>query len=114
MKGISTHVLDLSRGRPVEGIPVRLERLATGDRWKSVGTGTTNADGRISNLFVEGEALEKGTYRLVFDTRAYLSGVSKTPFYSQIPIVFDVADPAQHHHIPLLLSPFGYSTYRGS
>jgi 5-hydroxyisourate hydrolase len=101
---ITTHVLDTAQGRPASGIPVRLEvRELSG--WTLVGQGTTDADGRLRTL-TQG-AVRAGTYRLVFDTRAC------SAFFPEVTILFAIADGA-HYHVPLLLSPFGYSTYRGS
>jgi 5-hydroxyisourate hydrolase len=102
---ISTHILDTSRGQPAAGIPVSLEILRHGV-WTEIGSGTTNADGRLATT----EALEVGDYRLTFDVAAYLGPAA---FYDRIMVQFRVREP-RHHHIPLLLSPFGYSTYRGS
>lgn len=113
MSGITTHVLDTSLGRPGHGIAVSLERLSA-DGWIRVGHGHTNADGRAPNLVPADVRIEAGTWRLIFDTRAYFDALGITGFYPEVRIVFEIADPAEHHHVPLLLSPFGYSTYRGS
>ena len=113
MNTITTHVLDTSRGRPAAGVPVTLEVEAAGG-WKLVGKGTTNADGRISDLLPADSALSGAVYRLIFDTEKYFTAQSVEGFYRQVTIVFTIRDPAQHYHVPLLLSPFGYSTYRGS
>jgi 5-hydroxyisourate hydrolase len=103
---ITTHVLDTARGRPAEGVPVVLER-ATPQAWEIVGTGVTGADGRLRDL---GAAPDAGRYRLTFDTETYFDAA----FYPEVTVVFTVLDPGEHHHVPLLLSPYGYSTYRGS
>ena len=108
---ITTHVLDTSRGLPAAGIAVRLERLA-GEAWTTVGSATTDADGRTRAL-LEGEA-PAGTYRLRFEVAPYFAGVRGGTFFPVIEITFAVTAGAGHHHVPLLLSPFGYSTYRGS
>lgn len=113
MSGITTHVLDTSRGRPAEGIPVTLEIEAAGG-WELAGKGITNADGRISNLVSPDVTIAPGVYRLIFDTGRYFAQHQSESFYPQVTIVFRVADASQHYHVPLLLSPFGYSTYRGS
>ncbi|HVS01378.1 MAG TPA: hydroxyisourate hydrolase [Thermoanaerobaculia bacterium] len=113
MSGLSTHILDLARGRPAAGVTVVLARLTGGD-WKEVGRGDTDADGRVSRLLPEGAPLERGTYRLLFDTGGYFRARGREPFYPEVTVVFAVSDPASHHHVPLLLSPYGYSTYRGS
>ena len=113
MSGITTHVLDTSRGRPASGVPVTLEVEAAGG-WKLVGKSTTDADGRVSNLMPGDLTLSTGVYRLVFDTGRYFAAHNVEGFYTQASVVFTIRDPAQHYHVPLLLSPFGYSTYRGS
>ena len=102
MAGITTHILDTARGKPSSGIPVRLEILR--GEWELVGSGQTDADGRLRTL-TAGMPLEKATYRLTFGT---------TGFFPEIAIAFRVEDPDEHYHVPLLLSPYGYSTYRGS
>lgn len=111
MSGITTHVLDTSRGVPAEGVPVRLERRQD-DGWWPVGAGRTDRDGRARDLAAAEP--EAGTYRLTFDTAAYFASSGVEGFYPVVEVVFEVRDPSQHHHVPLLLSPFGYSTYRGS
>jgi len=113
MSAITTHVLDTARGRPGAGLPVTLEVEAAGG-WKLVGKGMTNADGRISDLVPNETAIEAGVYRLIFDTARYFANNNVDAFYPQVTIVFKIENPAQHYHVPLLLSPFGYSTYRGS
>jgi 5-hydroxyisourate hydrolase len=113
MSAITTHVLDISRGRPAEGVPVTLEIEAAGG-WKLLGKGTTNVDGRLGDLLPNDFGLSAGVYRLIFDTTVYFANQQLTSFYPQITIVFRIEDPGQHYHVPLLLSPFGYSTYRGS
>jgi 5-hydroxyisourate hydrolase len=113
MSGITTHVLDTSRGRPAAGMGVALQRASAGE-WQRVGAGKTSADGRAANLAPAGATLTAGTYRLVFDTGAYFQALGVAGFYPEVAIVFEVRDPAEHHHVPLLLSPYGYSTYRGS
>ena len=113
MSAITTHVLDTARGRPAAGLPVTLEVEAAGG-WKLVGKGTTNAEGRISDLVPNETAIEAGVYRLIFDTARYFANNNVDAFYPQVTIVFKIENPDQHYHVPLLLSPFGYSTYRGS
>ena len=113
MSGITTHVLDTARGRPAAGVPVVLE-VESGNDWKALGRGATDADGRIGQLLPGGATLAAGTYRLTFDTQAYFASQGIEGFYPQVSVVFIVRDPAQHYHVPLLLSPYGYSTYRGS
>ena len=113
MSGITTHVLDISRGRPAQGVPVTLEVEAAGG-WKLVGKGATNTDGRITDLMPTDSALGKGVYRLIFDTGKYFASRKVESLYPQVTVVFQIDNPEQHYHVPLLLSPFGYSTYRGS
>ena len=109
---ITTHVLDTARGRPAAGVPVALER-AMDDGWELVGSGATDADGRLRDLVADGAAVADGRYRLSFDTGAYFRDRCEAAFYPEVAVVFTVAGD-EHHHVPLLLSPFGYSTYRGS
>jgi 5-hydroxyisourate hydrolase len=111
---ITTHVLDTALGCPAEGIVITLEHLSPGDGWVQLARGKTNDDGRITDLLVPSTVLEAGTYRMTFAVEAYFAAQNLTGFYSSIPIVFELRDPAAHYHIPLLLSPYGYSTYRGS
>lgn len=107
--GLSTHVLDAAKGRPAVGVPVRLER-DTGDGWTTIAQGRTDDDGRLPG-WVDSAQLSAGVHRLVFDTGAYLGPQA---FYPVVEVSFVISDPAQHYHVPLLLSPFAYSTYRGS
>lgn len=113
MSPITTHVLDTARGRPADGVPITLEHEHA-DGWVLLGSGKTDGDGRLRTLLVEGSALERGTYRITFDTRAYFAAQGVTSFYPVVQVVFTIAAPSEHHHVPLLLSPYGYSTYRGS
>ena len=113
MSGLSTHVLDTARGRPAGGLAVRLE-VQQGAEWRELARATTDADGRAARLLPEGTALAAATYRLTFDTGGYFAAAGVAGFYPDVTVVFVVRDPAQHHHVPLLLAPFGYSTYRGS
>ncbi|MGH8934877.1 MAG: hydroxyisourate hydrolase [Acidimicrobiia bacterium] len=106
---ITTHVLDISRGRAAAGISVRLE-VRAGQGWRELGSGATDEDGRSRDL--ASQPIERGTYRLTFDTSGYYQ--DKGSLYPEVAIIFRVDDPAQHYHLPLLLSPFGYTTYRGS
>jgi len=111
MSRITTHVLDTARGCPAAGVPVALE-VRSGEGWKTLGRRRTDADGRVREL-ADGE-LAAGTYRLTFDTEAYFAAIGVDGFFPVAQVVFQVRDPAQSHHVPLLLSPFGYSTYRGT
>lgn len=114
MSAITTHVLDTALGQPAAGVPVRLEQLAGGasDPAKELASASTNDDGRVGELGPD--RLDAGTYRLVFDTAAYHAATGQASFFPEVAITFTLADPAQHYHVPLLLSPFTYSTYRGS
>lgn len=111
MSAITTHVLDTSRGQPAAGVSVTLEFLAE-DGWKWLGSGRTDDDGRVRDLF--GGDVLYGTYRLTFDTGTYSSSSGTEGFFPLVQLVFQVSDPSRDHHVPLLLSPFGYSTYLGS
>jgi len=118
--GISTHVLDTARGAPAPGVPVALARHVPdppdvdAGLWHAVGAGVTDADGRCRVLLPPGTPLTEGVWRLTFDTAAYFEAAGVTGFYPHVTIAFEVADAGQHHHVPLLLSPYGYATYRGS
>jgi 5-hydroxyisourate hydrolase len=114
MSGISTHVLDTSQGRPAAGVGVVLEARVVNGEWREISHAKTNADGRVSALLPAGAALTTGIYRLRFETGAYFAAAGVRAFYPHVEIVFEVHDASQHFHVPLLLSPFGYSTYRGS
>jgi 5-hydroxyisourate hydrolase len=113
MSQITTHVLDTSRGRPAAGVSVSLELLLPDGTWKDVAHGVTDGDGRVRNLISPGSPTE-GTYRLTFATREYFASRGVESLSPHITIAFEVKDAKQHYHIPLLLSAFGYSTYRGS
>ncbi len=103
---LSTHVLDASRGTPATGVAVRL--TTTGGQ--ELATAVTDADGRVRDL----GALAAGDYRLAFATGEYFAASRQQGFYPEVVVTFTVTDPGQHHHVPLLLSPYAYSTYRGS
>lgn len=113
MSAITTHVLDTARGRPAAGVAVLLE-LQTAQGWQRLGAGATDEDGRLRDLLAGAHTLAAGVYRLTFDTAAYFAAQQCASFYPQVSISFVVLDAAQHYHVPLLLNPFGYSTYRGS
>jgi 5-hydroxyisourate hydrolase len=108
---LSTHVLDTARGRPAAGVRVRLERLDTA--WVPVADGVTDDDGRLRDWVGPAAAFGPGEYRLIFDTAAYFTGQGLEAFFPEVTVAFAVTDDSDHH-VPLLLSPFAYSTYRGS
>jgi 5-hydroxyisourate hydrolase len=108
---LSSHVLDGVRGTPATGIRVTWERLVDAE-WQPVAHAVTDADGRVGDWADAPTA--PGTHRLVFGTGAYFADQGVASFYPQVVVVFAVGDPERHHHVPLLLSPFAYSTYRGS
>ncbi|MEV4423240.1 hydroxyisourate hydrolase [Patulibacter sp. NPDC049589] len=108
---ISTHVLDTSKGEPVPGVPVTLERLSAGE-WLATDAGTTDADGRVPKLVPEGQVVPAGRYRVRFDLEGAPGG--QPGWYPEVSVVIDIAGDSGHHHVPLLLAPFGYTTYRGS
>jgi 5-hydroxyisourate hydrolase len=114
MSTISTHILDTSRGAPASGVAVSLEAQNTDETWTELSHAWTDADGRVKPFFLVDRPIADGTYRLVFDTEPYFSGNSVACFYPQVTVVFNVDDASQHYHVPLLISPYGYSTYRGS
>jgi 5-hydroxyisourate hydrolase len=114
MSAITTHVLDTGRGRPAAGVPIALEVRTDPPGWAVLGRGETDADGRLRTLLPAGRALEAGIYRLTFDTAAYFESLGTEGFYPEVSVVFTIVDSGQHYHVPLLLSPYGYSTYRGS
>jgi 5-hydroxyisourate hydrolase len=113
MSAITSHVLDTALGRPAQNLLIRLELCDVEGRWQALAERATDEQGRVRDFLPEG-VLEAGIYRLVFDTQSYFAAGLRTTFYPRIEIVFRVAAPEEHYHVPLLLSPFGYSTYRGS
>ena len=114
MSGITTHVLDTSTGRPGAGIAVSLERMTDAQAWEVIGQGQTDIDGRAKDLLPADAAFLPGHYRLKFEIGPYFSQRNIECFFSQVTVSFVVEDAQQHFHVPLLVSPFGYSTYRGS
>ncbi|MCE8007372.1 hydroxyisourate hydrolase [Aestuariivita sp.] len=114
---LTTHVLDTARGRPAVGMPITLYRLE-GDQRQQLARMVTNHDGRTDGPILPQDRFETGTYELVFDAGAYLDATDTPPeaprFLDQIPIRFGISDAGAHYHVPLLFSPFGFSTYRGS
>jgi 5-hydroxyisourate hydrolase len=113
MKGISTHILDLTSGRPAGGVAVRLHRHEHG-AWRAIAARRTDEDGRITDLLPADEGLQGGFYRLRFGTSAYFRGKGIKSFHPFVDIAFQVRDAGEHYHVPLLITPHGYSTYRGS
>ena len=111
MSGITTHVLDTSRGQAASGVPLLLEIQTGVGEWKAVGTASTDANGRATLLASE---VSRGFYRLIFDTGAYFRAWNVDGFFPEVQVVFEVRDPSQHYHVPLLLSPYSYSAYRGT
>jgi hydroxyisourate hydrolase len=109
---ITTHVLDTALGRPARAVPTRLD-LLDGEVWREVGSGVTDDDGRLRTLTQPGP-VAAGRYRIGFDTGAYFAAQGVAGFFPLVEIQFVVADGVAHYHVPLLLSPYGYSTYRGS
>jgi 5-hydroxyisourate hydrolase len=114
MSAITTHILDTSLGRPARGVPVILEFQDSTSDWQVIGTGMTDGDGRLCDLLSPGHLLQPGDYRITFKTGVYFAGRNIEGFYPEVSVLFTIRDAAEHYHVPLLLSPFGYSTYRGS
>jgi 5-hydroxyisourate hydrolase len=110
---LSVHVLDTMRGKPAPGLQVVLEQQ-TDKGWQELARARTDKDGRVNDLWPPARAVQPGTYRITFITGPYFSATRTKTFYPRIPVVFALDDPAERYHVPLLLSPFGYSTYRGS
>lgn len=113
MSQITTHILDTSLGKPAENVLVILERPVNLESWQELGRGHTDKDGRIKELLGKDIILEPGVYRIKFDTGNYFNSKKIKAFYPSVTIEFLVFDEA-HYHVPLLLNPFGYATYRGS
>jgi 5-hydroxyisourate hydrolase len=112
MSGISTHVLDMAKGLPAQGIRVIAEHRLKDDTFVAAGEGITDNNGRISQLLAGGAALEAGVYRLTFCVGDYFK--DQDHFYPEITVSFLALAPSTHYHVPLLLSPYGYTTYRGT
>jgi len=122
---ITCHVLDSSTGKPAQDIQVLLllgtvsePSFTTGNSWIEIGTSTTNADGRCLDLIADApgarDALRPGTYQIVFKTKEYFEKTGRKSFYPFVQITFSIENPSEHYHVPLLISPFSYTTYRGS
>jgi len=114
MSRISTHVLDTAKGKPAAGVPVRLQRQNSSGNWTTLSSARTDEDGRCNELVPEGTGIAAGTYRLSFDTANYFAASDADGLYPAVEILFRVRSGEIHFHIPLLLSPNGYTTYRGS
>jgi 5-hydroxyisourate hydrolase len=112
MSQITCHILDTTLGKPAAGVSIHLQK-PTRQGWENLASGITNSDGRITDLLPREEKLAKGIYSMLFDIEPYFDQLEIRSFYPSIRIEFEVFDES-HYHIPLLLSPFGYSTYRGS
>ena len=112
MSQITTHILDTTKGKPAVGITIVLYR-GENDEWTELARGKTNSDGRIADLLPKENVLEIGIYKMRFETKDYFDANHIITFYPYIEIIFDIQS-SDHYHIPLLLNPFGYSTYRGS
>lgn len=112
---ISVHVLDQAQGKPAESVRITLEEQSiNGDTWTVIARKTTDNHGRVSSLLPDDKSLHKGAYRVTFDTGEWFASRRQATFFPSVTVTFRVEDPAQSYHIPLLLSPFGYSTYRGN
>ncbi|MFN2501623.1 MAG: hydroxyisourate hydrolase [Pyrinomonadaceae bacterium] len=114
MSGITTHVLDTSIGRAAGGVKVKLECQSRGADWEVLSDGVTDDDGRLRLDPQFGHIMAAGQYRLTFDTGSYFALRSIESFYPMVTVTFNVRKPSNHYHVPLLLSPFGFSTYRGT
>lgn len=114
MSTLSTHVLDVSVGKPAANLSIVLLKDAGQAQWRELARGVTNSDGRVKDFLPAGTKLEPGVYRLTFDTAAYFKASGTKGFYPYVEITFELQAPDEHYHVPLLLSPYGFSTYRGS
>lgn len=110
---LSVHILDLQTGQPTAGVTVTLEQKSD-DGWRQLASGVTNAQGRIAEMYPADQAMQAGDYRIVFKTGEHYARLKQETFFPEIPVQFHVEKNGQHYHIPLLLSPFGFSTYRGN
>ena len=113
MSQITTHVLDTAKGQPAAGIPITLHQSTGKDQWVKIANGVTNEDGRITNLIPVAQKLAPGIYRILFETKNYFNSQKVNAFYPYVQVVFEIFD-TEHYHVPLLLNPFGYTTYRGT
>ena len=114
MGKLTTHVLDTANGRPAKGVRIELFMNGGGAGWKLIAEAVTNADGRVDGPILEGSAFAAGVYEMIFHVGDYFQLGGAPDFLNQVPVRFGISDAAEHYHVPLLISPFGYSTYRGS
>lgn len=114
MSKVTSHVLDTTVGRPAEGVSVLLENETAPNAWVPVGDAKSDAAGRVANMVPASLTLRAGKYRLSFDTGPYYAEKGLRAFYPEVYVIFQIHDPEQHYHLPLLISRFGYSTYRGT
>ena len=114
MSTLSTHILDTSRGRPAAGVGVKLEALNAGEGWAQLAQAQTDEEGRVKAFALSEPQLSAGTYRLVFAIGEYFEALNQQTFYPEVAVSFRIEGGSEHYHVPLLISPFGYSTYRGS
>ena len=114
MSAITTHILDTARGRPAAGIPVVLEQHSGGGEWTAIGRGETDHDGRLGTLHPEDTPLVPAVYRIRFQTRRYFESLHIDVFYPEVVVVFETTAGESHYHVPLLIAPFGFTTYRGT
>ena len=114
MSSITTHVLDTALGRPAAGIAVVLARRDDEGQWEAVGRGQTDSDGRLKTLHPGSDRPRPGVYRLTFDTQSYFESLDVEAFYPEVVVVFETLAGETHYHVPLLLGPFGFTTYRGT
>lgn len=113
MSAITTHVLDLVSGMPASAVAVRLE-IQRERGWTALGDRVTDGDGRVRDFIAPGARVDAGLYRLTFRTGEYFRAQGSAAFHPEVVVSFEITDAARHHHVPLLISPFGYTTYRGS
>lgn len=114
MSRITTHVLDLARGKPADNVSVKLEQHSRESGWLILAERRTDTDGRVKNLLAEATHPPAGRYRITFGTGEYFHSLGMRCFHPEVEVTFEIEDSEQHYHVPLLVSPFGYSTYRGS
>ena len=114
MSPITTHILDTALGRPAANVEVTLENRDDQGTWQTLGKGKTDDDGRLKTLIQDASAFASGTYRLNFAIKSYLESQERKVFFPEVSLTFFVSNPDEHYHVPLLLSDFSYSTYRGS